>query len=331
MQLRVLLVEDDLGSLVGAVPWYVETAANRRVIRFLGSGRVCSDYLTVFSLPERRSEVAEALAVWLTDANQTDNDDRTDFAWDRMELDGVTADDPALICLLASLQGRGCVQHTKQIDSSWQVTLPESWDEYLTKFSRSSRKKIRRQGRAMQKLGGTLIRDLTDPEQFEKAFDGFVTLHQRRWNSLGEPGCFACPKFAGFLREVSLRAVQDGSLRIRQVNFDGLPASVSFELVREGVAYLYQSGIEPDLLDQQPGHMGLISSVQHAFAEGLSKIDLLRGDEEYKSRWQAKPRELFHVQVIPDKAMAKIRHSVWLAQDQVKDWMRSGLEATGLR
>ena len=54
-ELFALAAFDSRGELVGLAPWYVErSASDRRAIRFLGSGEVCSDYLTILCRSERR-------------------------------------------------------------------------------------------------------------------------------------------------------------------------------------------------------------------------------------------------------------------------------------
>ena len=51
-ELLALAALNQQGQLVGLAPWYIEqSAAQRGVIRFLGSGEVCSDYLTILCRP----------------------------------------------------------------------------------------------------------------------------------------------------------------------------------------------------------------------------------------------------------------------------------------
>ncbi|MEX0612219.1 MAG: hypothetical protein WD229_08860, partial [Pirellulales bacterium] len=92
-QLYVLAVFDDahckgMGHkrpLVGVAPWFLDrTIIEGHVIRWLGSGEVCTDHLSLVCRPERCGEVAAAIA----DALSASCDD-----WDRLELEAVDAND----------------------------------------------------------------------------------------------------------------------------------------------------------------------------------------------------------------------------------------------
>ncbi len=74
------------GELVGLAPWYLERSAARgRIIRFLGSGEVCSDYLTVLAARQHREAVVDVLADWLSQAGRSSGAD----SWDMLALAGV--------------------------------------------------------------------------------------------------------------------------------------------------------------------------------------------------------------------------------------------------
>ncbi|HID76823.1 MAG TPA: hypothetical protein EYP56_12615, partial [Planctomycetaceae bacterium] len=88
-ELFVLVVFDDAGRPVGIAPWYCCTSlAHGRIVRFLGSGEVCSDYLSLLCLPGSESLVATAVAEWLADGRRKRQD-----RWDLIELAGVDASD----------------------------------------------------------------------------------------------------------------------------------------------------------------------------------------------------------------------------------------------
>ena len=59
-RLAVLCVFDDADSLMGIAPWYLDCSAmHGRVLRPLGSGEVCSDYLGVLCHPAAEEAVVE--------------------------------------------------------------------------------------------------------------------------------------------------------------------------------------------------------------------------------------------------------------------------------
>ena len=65
-RLFTLVAIDEHGDLVGIAPWYVASSPRLgKVVRFLGSGEVCSDYVTILTHPHRAGAVAERMADWL--------------------------------------------------------------------------------------------------------------------------------------------------------------------------------------------------------------------------------------------------------------------------
>src|SRR5687768_6395024 len=67
-ELCVLTARDEQGTLRGATPWYAERCATKGcVIRTLGSGEVCSEYISVLCTPSDEELVADVVSRWLTE------------------------------------------------------------------------------------------------------------------------------------------------------------------------------------------------------------------------------------------------------------------------
>ena len=64
-------------------------------------------------------------------------------------------------------------------------------------------------------------------------------------------------------------------------------------------------------LEEEPGRLSMIRTIQQAIAEGHHQFDLLRGDEAYKAHWRAVPREACDVQVVPARNTARWRYQAW--------------------
>ena len=84
-ELFTLAVRDAAGRLIGLAPWHRQISAGRgRVVRFLGSGEVCADYVSLVAQPEDRLAVAVAIADWLAGPGAGE--------WDVLEMSGVERD-----------------------------------------------------------------------------------------------------------------------------------------------------------------------------------------------------------------------------------------------
>ncbi|MBW3598306.1 MAG: GNAT family N-acetyltransferase [Planctomycetes bacterium] len=321
-RLFVPVVRDEADVIVGLAPWYQEThPALGRVVRFLGSGEVCSDYLSLLTAPGKEEAVADALARWLHDQSARG-------LWELLELDGALNDDPAVWRLIQRLAAQGETLHRRDGLNSWRIELPETWEEHLARHAKTHRKQVRR---ALERIEEKRIAVHVPAcsAEFEQAWGILVDLHQRRRAGLGQPGCFASQRFHDFLREAGELFLANGNLRLYWMEMEGRPIAVEFVLRGGRVDYAYQAGIEPGRLDEEPGRMMAAAMIRRAIAEGQRGFDFLRGDEPYKRQWRAEPRRLAQWRVVPQRALPQLRHSVWLAGGAMKSWLRQMREPVG--
>jgi CelD/BcsL family acetyltransferase involved in cellulose biosynthesis len=215
------------------------------------------------------------------------------------------------------------IVHQQPGESCWRLELPPDWNSYVSTLSKSRRERTRQIVRRMFDAGRAVSRQITDRSELPRYFDVLVELHQKRRQSLGEPGCFADSRFTEYHREVMERFFALGRLRLQYVLLDDQPAAIEYDLIGGNTIYFYQSGIETDLLDQRPGWMGTISSLRAAIEQGYRVFDFMRGDEAYKSSWGAKPRPTIETRVVARRRSAQLRHTAWLAQRQMKRWAKT--------
>jgi CelD/BcsL family acetyltransferase involved in cellulose biosynthesis len=320
MELFVLSVRDDDGELVGLAPWYLSRSNGAgRVVRFLGSGQVCSDELTIFSAPGCGDVVAQHIARWLS----------SDSAglWDAIVLDGVRADDEWLNSLAGAMASRGHAVHRRERVGAWRLELPDDWATYTMRLSKSRRRGVRTIEKHYFDPGLVACKSVEREDQLEHGLAILRELHQRRRVSLGDPGCFASPCFDGFLTETARRFHELGQLRLHWVELDGRPVAAQFDIVSGDTCYLYQSGIDPDAIQDKPGWLIQIAALRWAIDQRLRAVDFLRGDEPYKSWWRAERRGLSELRIVGRGATARARYQAWLYGARVKGWLRDAASA----
>ncbi|HEV2968623.1 MAG TPA: GNAT family N-acetyltransferase [Pirellulales bacterium] len=316
-ELFVLAVEDDAGQVIGLAPWYVEPTAGRgRVVRFLGSGEVCSEYLTILSPPGEQPRVARALGEWLCNEGIE--------SWDLIELIGSESGDPGVRALIDEFASREFPIHERAGVNCWSVALPSTWDEFLATLNSPRRAKIRQALRKHFDNHQATTHILTDPAELDYRFEMIVDLHQRRHRGLGQSGCFASRPFTAFHREVSRRFLEMGKLRLMWTELAGRPIAAEYDFVGADTVYYYQTGIEPDAIKLGPGWLGMIGSLKQAIESGYRTFDFLRGDEAYKTSWGARPRATIEARIVARRAAARFRHAIWLARTNVRRWMKQG-------
>ena len=65
------------------------------------------------------------------------------------------------------------------------------------------------------------------------------------------------------------------------------------------ISYAYQMGTNPECLADSPGWLVVCASLVAGIEQHESGLDLLRGDESYKSRMGGVPQSMLQVRVVP--------------------------------
>lgn len=313
--LWMLAVLDEHDELVGIAPWYLQhTKAQGRIVRFLGSGEVCSDYLTILAEPELATAVSRALADWLAGEGASQ--------WDLLDLNGVEADDAAVLSLRERLAEHGHRVDIRLDESCWRAELPSDWNQFLATLSKSRRERTRALLRRGVDTGRARVHRVTNQQELDQAFEVLIDLHQKRRNSLDQSGCFSSTRFTAFHRDVAGRFLALGQLRMQWIELDGRPVAAEYSFVGGATVYYYQGGFEPELADERPGWLSFAISLRGAIEEGYQAYDFLRGDEPYKASWGATQRPLARVRIVGRQKSARVRFSTSRACEGMKHWAR---------
>jgi CelD/BcsL family acetyltransferase involved in cellulose biosynthesis len=290
-------------QLLAILPAYVEKSRQRgRVLRLLGDGEVCSEHLDLLCENQHAAEASGALAEHLT---------ADPAGWDVIQFSTVVENNRNLGELVQKLTTRGCLVDRRAGANLWSIPLPGSWEEFLAMQSKSHRKQLRQlTSRVLETKRAQWI-EVRDHSQFDSAWEVLIDLHQRRRQSLGEPGCFSSPRWANFHREVALELLAANQLRLSYLQLDHRPVAVEYHLADSNATYAYQGGIEPAQLDAEPGQLSLILCIERAIAAGQQRLELLRGDEPYKPHWRAEATPTSDLEIVAPRASARWRHYSW--------------------
>ena len=256
----MVIVEDET-ALLGLV----ET---QEAFEFAGSGSV-TDYHTPLG-----EGAADLLATFVADVAG-----RKPIRFDSLPLEAADV-------VAAGLQRAGMTPETRQHEAAPVLDLPASYDEYLADLGKKARHESRRKRRRFETALGPPRLERLDGEE---AVSAFAAMHRR---SHGTKGAFmddAKEAFFGGLHE------QAGGLVDALFGDDGMPAAMAFGFEDADTYYFYNSAYEPAWRDHSPGMVLIEMVIRHAIAQGLDRLDLLKGDEDYKIRLGAVARPLFEV------------------------------------
>lgn len=317
-QLCILRVQRN-GKTIGFAPWCLQSRLTTgRTLQFLGSGKACTDHLSLLAGNDVIPEVCHSIADWLV------GDDKGGETWDAIEWIGVDQDDQTLNTLAESLRERGMIVDQTEGMGAYAIDLPSRWDDYIQMRSKSGRREMRH---ALTQIdeGKIRVKRIDDHEQLNRYWPTFVDLHQRRRRASGTTGCFDHPHFGDFLKSAAEALLEAGLLEFNLAISDDKPVAAQFAIADNDAWYFYQSGMDPDASDLRPGLSLFCHAIRSSIESGRQVFDMMRGDEPYKQRWKAKLVPSQEIRVCSLRRAAQLRDKVYKTGATFKHLIKTGL------
>ena len=307
-QLRVLVAQDG-GEVVGIWPLYLARRSfhdievdmigprrfvlpgkifKLRVLAYLGSGEICSDFLAPVVRPGQEEPVIDALVGYL--AAHRD--------WHLLDLADLDDAAPTFAPLQRALTARFGAPRQRFRYGAPYAPLAASYDDYLDSLSKKSRYNARKKLRQIELNHRVEHAFHTDPASLDAAMDEFMEQHRARWAEEGLPGVFVNEHFVGFHRDIARVALDRGWLRLGFLRIDGEVRFVTYAFQIGDQTYLYQQGGQSNWHHYNLGYVALGFSVADACERGSRVYDFLRGEAEYKLHWAKMHRELVQLQTV---------------------------------
>jgi CelD/BcsL family acetyltransferase involved in cellulose biosynthesis len=217
--------------------------------------------------------------------------------FDICDLQEVSSESPLLRAEFPAAVGIRKEAHNRR----FVVRLPESMELYLRGLAKKHRSNLRRARRLLAESGPAEI-EAADAESLDSFLDALFSLHCRRWAELQQPGVLQGDAIRSFHGEVCARMLKRDLLRFYRMSRLGRPAAALYSFRRGDRVYCYLSGFDPEMGRCSPGIVLLAHAIEKAIGEGVREFDFLRGDEEYKMKWNPEPRQNYRVRLIPEKA-----------------------------
>jgi hypothetical protein len=317
LKLAVVVACDEHDQWLGIAPWCID-ATNPLVIklRFLGSGDACTDYMNLICSDEHYRDFSSLASDWLVEnINQPETLGRIDV----VELEGITPTNSNSQFFCDLLDAHGLNSHKTDLEGGWVVDLPETWAELNATFSKSMRRKTKKATSRVTDEATQVLSTRDVP--FEELWNTFTELHQKRREMLEQPGCFADHRFESFLRAAAHDLIKESKAELLVILFEGTPLASMLLLNDEDTVYTYQNGMDIDRLNLEPGYQVCFAAISRSIEQGFKRVDFLRGDEAYKTRWNTTRIPLERKRYIPQTTLAKFKHGIWLTGRSIKHYV----------
>jgi CelD/BcsL family acetyltransferase involved in cellulose biosynthesis len=274
------------GELVGILPLVLRRAQYTRmmprILEFIGTGVIGSDYLDAIIRNDKQDDVLDALAHHL------------DVRGLMVQFNQLNHADSLAAQLARRLNNRHWILQEVEINECPYIPLEgHTWQTYLAELSSSQRYNFQRRLRNLEKTKGF---------RFERntALDVIIDLHKKRWaDRQGQSEAFQTDSIIAFHREFTHLAEKRGWLRLLSIWMGEQPMAGLYGLRYGSKFYFYQSGFDAAFSKQSAGLVMMGLSIQTALEEGATEYDLLHGCEEYKFHWARQRRELGRIEAFP--------------------------------
>jgi CelD/BcsL family acetyltransferase involved in cellulose biosynthesis len=249
---------------------------------FIGDTDVC-DYLDFVVTPGREKESLEVILKDLERSNIN-----------RLELKHVRPDSITLTVLASLAESSGYHVETVKENVSFEMDLPASFDEYLTKLSSKQRHEVRRKLRRLNEEGTVEFRFIGEGVDVSAAMDTFFKMFVE---SRRDKADFMTEKMASFFRLLADTMGRLGLLKLGVLELDGRPLAEIMCFDYQDNIYLYNSGYDPDYVSLSAGLLSKVLAIKDSIEKGKKRFDFLKGAETYKSHLGGREVPLFRCQI----------------------------------
>ena len=263
---------------IGIAPLQVKEAA----ASFIGSTDVC-DYMDFVITPGREADFFSILL-----------DDLQERGITRLELAHLRPDSAVLIYLVDMAQKRGCQLSCSPEETSLEMDLPPTWDEYLATLTAKQRHEVKRKLRRLSEVGEVNYYFVSDRTAVHDAMDIFLKMFTE---SRSDKSDFLTGPRESFFRSLADAMAGAGLLKLGVLELDSIPAAMIMCFDYNDCIYLYNSGYDPRYNSLSVGLLSKVLCIQDSIQKGRKRFDFLKGREIYKSHLGGREVSLFRCQI----------------------------------
>ncbi|MGE0080105.1 MAG: GNAT family N-acetyltransferase [Thiohalomonadaceae bacterium] len=206
-------------------------------------------------------------------------------------------------------------------------------DDYLACLSANRRSQLRRAMRLLEREGPVEVCVAQTHDEAMGFFDGLKELHQKHWQTRGEPGAFANPRWEAFHRRLIAEGLACGNVQLLRVTAGERVVGYIHSLVRDGHVYMIQSGINYDMDGKiHPGEVCHVMAINWNARAGHRVYDFLGGDMRYKRSLATGMVEMDNLVLQRPRLRFLLEDVLRTLRDKALNaWARAGEQAGGLR
>ena len=265
-------------KLMGLAPLMVE----KNEAHFMGNSDVC-DYLDFIVSDGRDSVFFDALIRFLQ---------KQDIV--RLNLGPIREDSIAYTHFMEIARQRKYEVHCQPEDVSYEMVLPESWDEYLQLLTGKQRHEVRRKFRRLYESSHVDFHLVEDRIAEKDAMNTFLELFKK---NRSDKAAFMTDRMITYFQSLADAMEEAHMLRLFLLKLEDVYAAAVLGIDDGSTLYLYNNSYDNQFSSLSVGVLSKALTIKYAIQNGRKRYDFLKGAESYKHHMGGKPIALYRCQI----------------------------------
>jgi len=290
--LRLILMEEE-GMPIGIAPLCLRKRFYGWPMPHLGFlGQKRTDYLDFVVAPEREAQFFRNLREYLHS---------TDDKWQFVELKDMPDSSTNLTPLFQELSEEFSLFSIDLQRVCVTIPLTSDWPSFLQTLGKRTRKDVNYDRRYLAKRFTVDFKIYTNSSTVVEGFRDLTAIYETRWQHEKGASRLAEQKVANFEKEICNQFSKRGDYRLYMLYADAQPVAGLSGYVRNNKYYGDIYAHSPELHKFSVGNVLLGMAIEDCISQNLSELDLSRGDETYKFRWNGRAKRNYHIKIFRNR------------------------------
>jgi CelD/BcsL family acetyltransferase involved in cellulose biosynthesis len=182
------------------------------------------------------------------------------------------------------------------------VPLRAEWESYLTTLGKRTRKDVGYDRRFLEKNFTVDFKVFTNSSAVFDGLEDLVKVYRGRWQSEKGATRFEEKRVADFEREICSLFSHAGWYRLYLLYANNEPVAGLSGYVRNNKYYADAYAHSPAYNKYSVGNVLLGLAIEDCIKNQWNELDLTRGDESYKFRWNGQAKRNYHLKIFRHRA-----------------------------
>jgi CelD/BcsL family acetyltransferase involved in cellulose biosynthesis len=202
-----------------------------------------------------------------------------------VELDFLDGDEQTLEPIAGA--GREARMLLLRRTAAWSryIVLRDDFAAYQRRLSRNRRRGLRRQQRRLEGSGKLEFEVHDGADHLDALLEEVFAVESSGWKGDRGTAIASASDTRRFYSDVARWAAERDWLRLAFLRLDGEPIACDFALEHDGCWYTLKAGYDERLRSFGPGALLLRFEIEHCYARGIERLELLGHDDSFKASW----------------------------------------------